>query len=466
MQRPVTIVHTLLGLGLALLGLALTGCHLVQTVLNLPAHAVHAVAPAKQAPDPVAVQQVLIRFTDEFMARMVVGIDGLRIGTNAPGLAEVLRWKIGYGTETCSIVSGPNAIANLLDMTVFVTATRMTAEEYWAPKVFGESAQALLESCRSSETEIWKFDATILKPEQQTELRNAIEVWHQRNPEPENLLGARTVSLAAQAAQATPTESSQPGSVFGLLRLDPLSSLDPATRELAQTRLFAERALYVAQKTPTVLRWQAELLSLNTLNLPTVQQLVTNSSELAASAARFAVMAEKLPGQVSAEREEILKGLQSQEKSLTPLVNQVREALAQGAQMSTSLNTTFTTFDTVMQRLGVGETNSAGPPDTNSQPFRIQDYTQSAAQLETTARRLTEMLVTFDQTLGSTNLDRLSAQVRPAVQQAQAGGEQIVDYAFRKGLLLLAFVLAAAVLYRILSARLGSAGRPPGPLTK
>ena len=88
----------------------------------------------------------------------------------------------------------------------------------------------------------------------------------------------------------------------------PLSSLDPATRELAQTRLFAERALYVAQKTPTVLRWQAELLSLNTLNLPAVQQLVTNSSELAASAARFAVVAEKLPGQLSAEREEILKG--------------------------------------------------------------------------------------------------------------------------------------------------------------
>ena len=62
--------------------------------------------------------------------------------------------------------------------------------------------------------------------------------------------------------------------------------------------------------------------------------------------------------------------------------------------MSTSLNTTFTTFDTVMQRLGVGETNSAGPPDTNSQPFRIQDYTRSAAQLEATAQRLTEMLVT------------------------------------------------------------------------
>jgi hypothetical protein len=466
MQRFGTKVHALLGLGLALVGVALMGCHAVRTAARLPAQAVKAVAPGKQSPDPVMVQQALIRFTDEFMARMIFGIDGLRRGTNTPDPAEVLRWKIDFGTETCSIVSGPNAMANLLDMTVFATAVRMTAEEYWAPKLFGESAHALLESCRTAENEIWQFDATVLKPEQRKELLRAIEKWHRQNPQPENLLGARTVSLAAQAAKATPAESSQPGSVFSFLRLDPLSSLDPATRELAQTRLFAERALYVTQKMPMVLRWQAELLSLNTLNLPTVQQLVTNSSELTASMERFAVVAEKLPGQLSAEREAILKELQSQEKSLTPLVNEVQQALAQGAQMSTSLNTTLTTFDKVIQRLGVGETNSAGPPGTNSQPFRIQDYTQSAAQLEATARRLTEMLVTLDQTLGSTNLAQLSAQVSPAVQQAEAGGKQVVDYAFRKGLLLLAFVLVAAVVYRLLSARLGLAGRSQGPLTK
>jgi hypothetical protein len=120
--------------------------------------------------------------------------------------------------------------------------------------------------------------------------------------------------------------------------------------------------------------------------------------------------------------------------------------------MSTSLNTTLTTFDALMKRFGVGDTNNAGPSDTNSAPFRIQDYGQTAVQLEGAARQLTELLVTLDRTIGSTNLLRLSAQVAPAVQQT--GGREIVNYAFWKGILLVAIVLAAALIYRFLSARL------------
>ena len=62
--------------------------------------------------------------------------------------------------------------------------------------------------------------------------------------------------------------------------------------------------------------------------------------------------------------------------------------------------------------------------------------------------------------LGSTNLAQVSAQVSPAVQQAEAGAKQVVDYAFRKVLLLLALALAAALLYCLLSARIGSVSRP------
>jgi len=40
-----------------------------------------------------------------------------------------------------------------------------------------------------------------------------------------------------------------------------------------------------------------------------------------------------------------------------------------------------------MKRFGVGETNNAGPPKTNAEPFRIQDYGQTAVQLEAAARQ-------------------------------------------------------------------------------
>jgi hypothetical protein len=42
-----------------------------------------------------------------------------------------------------------------------------------------------------------------------------------------------------------------------------------------------------------------------------VQQVVSNSTQIAASMERFAAVAEKLPDQVSTERAEILKALQA-----------------------------------------------------------------------------------------------------------------------------------------------------------
>ena len=62
-----------------------------------------------------------------------------------------------------------------------------------------------------------------------------------------------------------------------------------------------------------LLRWQTELLSVNALEIPAVGQLVANSTQIASSVERFAGVAEKLPGQVSREREEILKALEAQE---------------------------------------------------------------------------------------------------------------------------------------------------------
>jgi hypothetical protein len=440
-----------LGLLLVTLG---TGCGLMRTVMKVPGQTVRAVTPGNQgkpAVDPVEVQETLLRFADSYSTGMTIAAGKLRHGTNAPDPVEILKWKIAISTQTCSIASGPNEIANLLDMIVFVTATRMSLEEHWMPKVYGDSALPMLESARNAETEIWRFAGTVLTPKQMTELHQAIEEWRRRNPLPEDVMAVRAVGFASQVGQANKSGADTLDSVFNLLNVDPLTGLDPAVREIAQTRLFAERSLYVTQQMPTLLRWQIELLSINSMEMPSVQQLVTNTTQIAASVDRVSRVAEQLPGQVSAEREEILKALQSQETNVSSL-------MTSGTQMSDSLNTTLTTFTALMKRFGVGETNNAGPPDTNAQPFRIQDYGQTAVQLEAAARQLTELLVTLNQTLDSTNLAKLSTQVAPAVQQAQTGGKEIVDYAFWKGILLVVIVLIAALIYRFLAVRMTATG--------
>ncbi len=451
-----------------LLVLLNTGCRLIRSAVDIPAETVRAVTPGKkekEAADPVEVQQKLLRFSAEFSAQMIAGIDQLRRGTNPIDPAEMLRLKIAAVTESCSIASGPNAFANLLDMTVFVTSSRIAIEDYWRPKLYGASAQPILELCRSQETNIWSLAGTVLKPAQQEELREAIAAWRQQHPIPERVMGARALGFATEAARAQKTETAMSDSVFGLLGLDPLAGLDPATREIAQTRIFAERALYVTQWMPTLMRWQVELLSANAVAMPPVQQLITNSTELAASAERISRVAGQLPEAVSREREEILKALESQEKGLAALAGEFRQTMATGAQMSASLNTTLTTFDALMKRFGVGEPKPDKPRSTNSNPFRILDYAQTANQLESMARQLNELLRTLDQTVSATNLSKLAAQMSPVVQQAQSGGKEVVDHAFGRAILLIvvagAVVLVAALIYRLLSARL-TPRRDPG----
>ena len=430
------------------------GCRVVQTAAEVPGQAVRTVTSTpKEAPppDPVEMQQNLVRLADEFVSRMVFDVDNLRHGTNTLSTAELLQWKLALGSATCSIVSGPNMTASVLDMTVFVSEMRASLEEHWKPRVFGESVDPLLENCRLIEAALWRLTEKVLKPEQQVALREALKVWHQQESKPEDVLVVRAAGLALKVSQVRQADTAKPGSLFSLLMLDPLSNLDPTRREIAQARLFAERALYVSQKMPTLLRWQMELLTANTLEQPALQQLSSNVTQIVTSVDRVTRVAEQVPQQVTAEREAILKALESQERELKPLLSEARQTLAAGTELSSAMNTTLTTFDGVMKRLGVGEPKTGERASTNAEPFRIQNYGKVAEQLETAARQLTVLLQTFEQTLGANNRTQLAAQISPVVQQAQAGGKELVDYAFQKALLFVGVVLLAALLYRLLA---------------
>jgi hypothetical protein len=127
-----------------------------------------------------------------------------------------------------------------------------------------------------------------------------------------------------------------------------------------------------------------------------------------------------------------------------------------GTRMSDSLNTTVTNFNALMKRFGVGETNNVQASPTNAEPFRIQDYTASAAQMELTARQLNDLLLTLDQTLGSTNLAKLTAQAVPVIQTARDSGKEVVNYAFWKAVLLIVILLVAALIYRAVTIRLAA----------
>jgi hypothetical protein len=315
----------------------------------------------------------------------------------------------------------------------------MNIEDYWMPKVYGESAKPYLLASQEIEEEIWRIAATSLKNAQISELRAAIKTWHEQHPNVRSPSDIGSLGFASEVAQLNRSpQSGITSSVFNLLSIDPLEGLDPATRELANTRLFAERAIFLARHMPALIRWETELLVIQTAEMPQMEKLLTNTTQLSESADRFSQMAERLPGLISAERQQIVEALDNQLPGLTNLAAQTEKALDAGKQMSNASTATLKSFQDVLRQL------QASPSNPNAEPFRINDYTAAAAQINATAQDLVKLLQAFDQTLAPGKFGELSTRLDALTRQTQSSGKELVDYTFRQTLFLGLLLMGSA----------------------
>jgi hypothetical protein len=432
------------------------GCRLAKETARLPGQVVSAVVPGSKSgqPDPATLQADLQRYADEFTGRCVAALDEYaRVVDTPEARDQALQWKVSVSSAAVSIASGPNPTANLLDFLSLATILRTVLEEHWTQSAEGKRFQPWLETSRSLETEAWRLAAGIFTPGQQQELRDSIRQWWDANSGARSTFFARPQAFASLIRQ-TGQKTDQPGSVFGLVGLDPTSGLDPAVREVTRTRLFAERAMYAAERMPFLVRWQIELLTAQFLQNPDVSAVLTNAARLTESADRMSRAAESasqtaalLPDRLSTERKAILEALEAQEGRLRELSAEVGRTLAAGERMSTSLNTTIHAFDALMKRFGVGEPSSA-PPDTNSPPFNILDYARTADQIATMAQQLDALIKDSTGTLDSPALDKRIADLNALAARARADARSVLNHAFllAAGLIVLAF--ACATVYR------------------
>ncbi len=444
--------------------LGLHGCTLLETTLEVPGKAFMTLLPGLDdgAVDPVELQEQLLRFADNYLSGVIASSEHLLRHGQKLHPAELQTLRLDYSDNVLSIATGQNAFADLLDMLALVSLTRMTIEDLWIPGQYGASAQPLLAACKEGESQIWKIADDVLSEDQSKDLRAAIATWHKDNPMPDGFRAVRALGFAKMIAKAT--ESKRGGmlpSVFNLLNIDPLAGLDPATRELAQTRLFAERALFLAQRMPALVRQQTELLAWQTAAMPETKELINSAARLSEAADRFSKVAEQVPGAVSAEREKIVAALAAERPGLVSLAAQTQAALSAGAKMAGATDGALKSFGAVVTQLNA----DPDPPDPQAEPFRIRDYAEAAERIERASWRLNSLFETFLQTTDPARFAALSARFDALSAQAQTQARQTVDYAFHKALVLIGVlcgsVLATALAYRLIAARLvtGHKGR-------
>ena len=435
----------------ALLLVLLGGCALIHKTVELPARMVAAIlpgAPETEPADPIKLQDDLLRFADNFVFSTTQAAEHLSTPQGPINRADLLAIKLALATDVYGLASGSNPLSNLVSLTVLASEARHRIEDYWLPKVYGPSAEPLLRCFKDREREIWAIAERTLSPAMRAELRKEIERWRRSfaepNADPEAFAGIAMVNDITKGLEVN-RSSTLPNSVFGLLGIDPLAGLDPAARELAETRLFAERALFIGQRLPQTMGWQAELLALRSAEIPEVASLVGSGSQIAGSSERLSKSIESLPAFLSSERESVLKAFTQERIGLVGLAQATKETLAEGTHMVQATTQVLKSYEGIAQQL------QDAPDDPNAPPFDIREWGKAAGEVSHMSAELHGLL---NLALSATRKDQLAA----ITQASRETGEALVDYAFRKLLLLVVlsglFITGLRLAYHWLRVRL------------
>ena len=412
--------------------LCVTGCTLVKETLALPDKAVQSVARSwieSEKIDPVELQSQLIRFSDHYLEIMNSAASRLRIqNEQQPERRGLLRRQIVIINDVLAIATGSNAYANLLDMVILATLNRSNAE-YAMSKRYGESAKLLVTAARDAEKQIWRIAEATLPQAQVDELRSNIQNWLNQQGEGYNRREVGTLGLSSEIAKLYKTSRPDQSSVFSLLTIDPFAGLDPATRELANTRLFAERGLFLTRHMPTLLSLETELLAIQSLEIPKLDGLLASIDQLALAADRFSLVSAQLPSVIGTEREHLVQALDQQRPGLISLAAQTEKALIAGHLMSAATTHTLQSFRDIVQQL-------QSTSDPNAEAFKIGDYTAMATELNQAAEQLTQLLKVVGDTLAQERFDALAQKVEFVSQQVENHARETVDYAFKRLLVL------------------------------
>lgn len=263
-------------------------------------------------------QDQIVDFADNYMT--TIGNLYTRIerdqGNRPEVRREALRWWLLTARAAMINATDHNPVYGIVNMVILVRLQRHSYTQPWFEQTFGAPAVALADAVMAEQDRrISALADHYLTPTQAEELRVAIEMWLKEQPELKTIGLVRLQDLQVTRGPEE-TNHASPGSVFGLPFLDPFVSLDPAVREVHQSRLAARQMFYYAQRMPAILRDEAQLLSLDLLAEPRVISALENIDKLNSNAVAFLAISRqlsddlaKLPANLRAEREKAIEQL-------------------------------------------------------------------------------------------------------------------------------------------------------------
>lgn len=240
--------------------------------------------------DATRLQSQLLALADTALARLTTATAPGALDKDPAVRQFSLTTRLTLGTALVGIVTGPDPVDALLDIVTHTTlvADAMRNEASGKP---ADSLQArLLKALELNEADAWKLAEHWADAPTRAALRERILSWP---GERKAAAGVAYVRLSDLPRGGAATAEAGEGAI---------SSLRAAVQQAEQARLFGERALYLAQRTPYTLRWQGEVLTHNVLAMDEAQRLLASANGLTATADAAVREAAAMPAKLTQER--------------------------------------------------------------------------------------------------------------------------------------------------------------------
>jgi hypothetical protein len=423
-------------------GIPLSGCALTDRLFRDR-------AAEERAAELLQLQLAVMRFADEYAARISERVTAFQQATDDPAeRLEAQSWLVSQATGVFTIAAGPNSELNAIDMLVFSTLSRMVIEDRWVGDLYGPRAESLLAAHKALESRAWDYADALLTEAQIDELRTSIAAWHRDNRlwRAVPFIHLEDFAFATSGTSTSPTSSS---SIFSFIGIDPLANLDPAVRELAQSRQLAERAVYYAQRVPKLISMETQRLAFEMAVTPESVRLLESVGRIGGAAQSASELAADLPSLVAEERaaaiEQLTAVLDERQGQLRALVVELRATLEAGGTTSDSVRETVAALDTFVARFDRSASARAGAP---SRPFDITEYTEALRQLGDTAQQLQVLLGQAD-----SNVPALKQVSENAASRLSSLLDQLYWRLVQLVLVAVAACVAGALIYRSIARR-------------
>jgi Mg2+ and Co2+ transporter CorA len=385
-------------------------------------------------------QLELMSYADRYAAVVVQALEDAERMDPPPETRQVLLGDAVFSTAAAfTTAADPEPQLALLDLVVMTTLGRMVYEDYWRPRL-GAYAEPGVAAFTKLERDIWNVAAPILDADQQRELRERIDAFRENNPELSTFSHLRFADFPSKRADST-LKKNKSGGIFGSVR--------HISDQVEQTRILAERALYLSTRLPLLTGGFADAWTTRLSSNPAIEELRADLRTFAVVSDRLATVAEQLPEQITSERaeaieqmaqeadtlryeaieqvfdgvaeerREILRQLIEEEQRLGGLITELRQTLEEA-------NTLTLSADALAQRFDIGEPL---PPGVVEEPFDIEEYRATLIDARAMITEANGLVQTTNELLNSPGADRLVPSLVEAINEAGDTSEGLVNHA-------------------------------------